>query len=155
MTDMKEAIRLVDNLYSVERIVSAMEKEPKYYGTEELLYSNEVHTLKMVAQYEKKKKKELTDKMFRTKGATSVMIKKLEKKGLIARKEDEKDARALRLYLTEKGEWIHKCHLKYDEEVVGSWLAELNFSREEIAGANHFLEKFIKKKKKRMRCAEQ
>ena len=44
MKDMKEAIRLMENLYSVERMVSAMEKEPKHYGTEELLYSNEVST---------------------------------------------------------------------------------------------------------------
>ncbi len=155
MTDMKEAVRLIDNLYSVERIVAAMEKEPKYYGTEELLYSNEVHTLKMVAQYEGMTQKELTDKMFRTKGATSVMIKKLEKKGLIIRKEDEKDARVLRLYLTEKGVRVHRCHLKYDEEIMKAWMGELNFSMEEIADTNHLLEKFICYVEKRMRCVGQ
>ena len=143
MKDMKEAIRLMENLYSVERMVSAMEKEPKHYGTEELLYSNEVHTLKAVAQQEGITQKELTDKMFRTKGATSVMIKKLEKKGLIARREDEKDARVLRLYLTEQGKRVHKCHLEYDEKVIGSWMEELNFSPEEIEGTNQVLEKYI------------
>ncbi len=73
-----------------------MEEEPKYYGTEELLYTNEVHTLKIIAQNEGITQKQLTDKMFRTKGATSVMIKKLEKKGLIIRQEDKMDARILR-----------------------------------------------------------
>lgn len=151
MSDIEEAIRLIDNLYSVEKIVSAMEKEPKYYGTEEILYSNEVHTLKMIAQYEGMTQKELTDKMLRTKGATSVMIKKLEKKGLIIRREDERDARVFRLYLTEKGERVHRCHLKYDEEIVVSWMRELNFSREEIADTNNFLEKFINYVEERMR----
>lgn len=151
MSDIEEAIRLIDNLYSVEKIVSAMEKEPKYYGTEEILYSNEVHTLKMIAQYEGMTQKELTDKMLRTKGATSVMIKKLEKKGLIIRREDERDARVFRLYLTEKGERVHRCHLKYDEEIVVLWMRELNFSREEIADTNNFLEKFINYVEERMR----
>lgn len=151
MSDIEEAIRLIDNLYSVEKIVSAMEKEPKYYGTEEILYSNEVHTLKMIAQYEGMTQKELTDKMLRTKGATSVMIKKLEKKGLIIRREDERDARVFRLYLTEKGERVHRCHLKYDEEIVALWMRELNFSREEIADTNNFLEKFINYVEERMR----
>lgn len=151
MSDIEEAIRLIDNLYSVEKIVSAMEKEPKYYGTEEILYSNEVHTLKMIAQYEGMTQKELTDKMLRTKGATSVMIKKLEKKGLIIRREDERDARVFRLYLTEKGERVHRCHLKYDEEIVALWMRELNFSREEIADTNSFLEKFINYVEERMR----
>lgn len=151
MSDIAEAIRLIDNLYSVEKIVSAMEKEPKYYGTEEILYSNEVHTLKMIAQYEGMTQKELTDKMLRTKGATSVMIKKLEKKGLIIRREDERDARVFRLYLTEKGERVHRCHLKYDEEIVALWIRELNFSREEIADTNSFLEKLIYYVEERMR----
>lgn len=143
MEDMKEAIRLMENLYSVERVVSVMEKEPKHYGTEELLYANEVHTLKTVAQQEGITQKELTDKMFRTKGATSVMIRKLEKKGLIIRKEDEKDARIFRLYLTEKGKRVHKCHLEYDEKIIGRWMEELDFSREEIERTNQVLEKYI------------
>jgi DNA-binding MarR family transcriptional regulator len=144
MKEMKESIRLMENLYAVERIVTAMEKEPKYYGTEELLYANEVHTLKMVAQQEGITQKELTEMMLRTKGATSVMIKKLEKKGLITREEDEKDARALRLYLTEKGKRVHQCHLEYDEKVIGFWMKELEFSWEEISTANYVLEKYIR-----------
>ena len=144
MIDMKEALRLMENLYAVERLVAAMEKEPKHYGTEELLYANEVHTLKMVAQQEGITQKELTDKMFRTKGATSVMIKKLEKKGLLIRGEDEKDARVFRLYLTEKGKRVHQIHLEYDEKIIGRWMEELDFSQEEITGTNHVLEKYIR-----------
>lgn len=83
------------------------------------------------------------------------MIKKLEKKGLIIRKEDEKDARVLRLYLTEKGVRVHRCHLKYDEEIMKAWMGELNFSMEEIADTNHLLEKFICYVEKRMRCVGQ
>ena len=127
----------------VERIVTAMEKEPKYYGTEELLYTNEVHTLKIIAQNEGITQKQLTDKMFRTKGATSVMIKKLEKKGLIIRQEDKMDARILRLYLTDKGKTVNEVHLKYDEDKMSELMREVSLSDEEVNSTNHVLELFI------------
>ncbi len=143
MTKIKEALRLLENLYMVERIVTAMEKEPKYYGTEELLYTNEVHTLKIIAQNEGITQKQLTDKMFRTKGATSVMIKKLEKKGLIIRQEDKMDARILRLYLTDKGKTVNEVHLKYDEDKMTELMREVSLSDEEVNSTNHVLELFI------------
>ncbi|MCI8783424.1 MAG: MarR family transcriptional regulator [Dorea sp.] len=143
MTKIKEALRLLENLYMVERIVTAMEKEPKYYGTEELLYTNEVHTLKIIAQNEGITQKQLTDKMFRTKGATSVMIKKLEKKGLIIRQEDKMDARILRLYLTDKGKTVNEVHLKYDEDKMSELMREVSLSDEEVNSTNHVLELFI------------
>ena len=143
MTKIKEALRLLENLYMVERIVTAMEKEPKYYGTEELLYTNEVHTLKIIAQNEGITQKQITDKMFRTKGATSVMIKKLEKKGLIIRQEDKMDARILRLYLTDKGKTVNEVHLKYDEDKMSELMREVSLSDEEVNSTNHVLELFI------------
>ena len=143
MTKIKEALRLLENLYMVERIVTAMEKEPKYYGTEELLYTNEVHTLKIIAQNEGITQKQLTDKMFRTKGATSVMIKKLEKKGLIIRQEDKMDAKILRLYLTDKGKTVNEVHLKYDEDKMSELMREVSLSDEEVNSTNHVLELFI------------
>lgn len=143
MTEIKEAVRLIENLYATERVITAMGKEPKRYGTEELFYTNEVHTLKMIAQYEGITQKELTEKMFRTKGATSVMIKKLEKKGLIIRREDEEDARILQLYLTEKGKAVNDFHMKYDENRISIWMEKLNFSEEELKNTNRILETFI------------
>ena len=87
--------------------------------------------------------KQLTDKMFRTKGATSVMIKKLEKKGLIIRQEDKMDARILRLYLTDKGKTVNEVHLKYDEDKMSELMREVSLSDEEVNSTNHVLELFI------------
>lgn len=142
MTEIENAVRLIENLYTVERIITAMEKEPKCYGTDELLYANEVHTLKMIAQFRGITQKELTEKMFRTKGATSIMIKKLEKKGFITRQEDEMDARILRLYLTDKGKMVNELHLKYDEDKITQWMEDLKFSDEEVITTNQVLEVF-------------
>ena len=96
----------------------------------------------MIAQFRGITQKELTEKMFRTKGATSIMIKKLEKKGFITRQEDEMDARILRLYLTDKGKMVNELHLKYDEDKITQWMEDLKFSDEEVITTNQVLEVF-------------
>lgn len=143
MADIKEAIRLVENLYTAERVIQAMEKEPRQYNTEYILYTNEVHTLKAIAQNEGVTQKQLTDEMFRTKGATSVMIQKLEKKGLVTRRPDEEDARLTRLYLTDEGRKVNDSHVKYDEDKIKGWMNELAFTEEELTYTNKVLERFI------------
>lgn len=140
MAEIKEMIRLVENLYTMERLIAAMEKEPRYYNTDQLLYTNEVHTLKVIAQFEGITQKELTEKMFRTKGATSIMINKLEKKGLVVRREDKDDARLLRLYLTEEGRTVNNSHIQYDEVKISGWMDELKFTEDELRQTNHLLE---------------
>lgn len=144
MAELKEVIRLVENLYTVERVVAALEKEPRCYNTGEQLYTNEVHTLKEIALNEGITQKELTEKMFRTKGATSVVINKLVDKGLIRKVTDDMDARVLRLYLTSKGWEVHNCHLRYDEEKISSWMQELDFGAKEVDITNDLLERFIR-----------
>lgn len=143
MAELKELIRLVENFYAVERVVNALEKEPRFYNTEQLLYANEVHTLKFIAQSEGMTQKELTERMYRTKGATSTMLNKLERKGLVIRKEDEKDARLIRLYLTDEGRKVNACHIQYDEEKAMEWKETLGIDDEKMDFANQVIEQFV------------
>ena len=144
MAELKEMIKLIENLYTMERMIAAMEKEPRYYNTDQLLYTNEVHTLKVIAQFEGITQKELTEKMFRTKGATSIIINKLEKKDLVVRREDKDDARMYRLYLTEKGRIVNDSHIRFDEVKISSWLEDLKFTEDELRQTNHLLETVAK-----------
>ena len=48
----KEFDELVDSFYDIERILNALEKNPRTYGAENLLYSGEAHTLKISAENE-------------------------------------------------------------------------------------------------------
>ena len=73
--------KLIDQFYTIEKVVNDLEKAPRSYGTNQKFYSNETHTLKKIAEHEGISQKELSVKMYRTKGATSVMIEKLLKKG--------------------------------------------------------------------------
>lgn len=64
----KEFDELVDSFYEIERILNALEKKPRTYGAENLLYSGEAHTLKIIAENEGLTQKALSELMYRTKG---------------------------------------------------------------------------------------
>lgn len=129
----------VDNLYLRGRHMRSMENRPRYYGSDVLLYPNEVYTLKMIAQHEGINQTELSEKMFRTKGATSTAVQKLKQKGLVIQREDQKDNRFSQLFPTEKGKEVYRNHLEYDKRYLERLSRHLNISLEELALVNRVL----------------
>lgn len=116
-------IILLEQFYNMERILNAIEKRPKTYENVSL-HANESHTLKMIAQCEEISQADLSERMYRTKGATSIAVDKLVKKGLVHREREEGNQRRYLLTLTDLGRRVHEAHLQYDsnnaEWVIGS-----------------------------------
>lgn len=135
----EELLDLVDNLYLQGRQMRSMENKPRYYGSDILLYPNEVYTLKIIAQQEGINQTELSELMFRTKGATSTVVQKLKLKGLIEQREDKNDSRFTQLYPTEKGKRVYRNHLEYDKRYVTRLSRHLDVSMEELAQMNRIL----------------
>lgn len=135
----EELLDLVDNLYLQGRQIRSMENKPRYYGSDILLYPNEVYTLKAIAQQEGINQTELSELMLRTKGATSTVIQKLKQKGLIEQREDKNDSRFAQLYPTEKGKEIYRNHLEYDKRYIARLSRHLDISMEELAQMNRIL----------------
>ena len=77
--------------------------------------------------------------MYRTKGATSVMIEKLLKKELIEKRVSDTDSRRHCLYLTEKGRKINQAHMQHDTEVLKCWLEDAHFTEDELDTATDVL----------------
>ncbi len=123
---------LIDQLHILKRITSAIEKQPKtYMGVS--LHSNEAHTLKLIAQNEGISQADLSERMYRTKGATSVAVDKLVKKGLIHREREEGNQRRYLLTLTDLGRQVNAAHLCYDDDHT-EWAAKyLDLTEEELA----------------------
>lgn len=134
-----ELMDMVDNLYLQGRRMRLMESKPRHYGSDILLYPNEVYTLKVIAQQEGINQTELSEQMFRTKGATSVVIRKLKKKGLIIQQDDEQDSRISHLYPTEKGREIYRSHLAYDRRYIKELADDMDLALEELASMNRVL----------------
>lgn len=131
MSSENQIAKLIDNLYAVDRILTAFQKKPhEYAGT--WLYANEAHTLKLIAQNEGVSQAKLSEQMYRTSGATSVMVDKLVKKGLVNRQREEGNQRRYLLTLTEHGRTVSQAHVEYDEQHA-QWVEKgLGLSEEEL-----------------------
>ena len=105
---------LMENIYTVYRLMNR-NNEPRQYGTEDILYLNEVHTLQFIGEHPGISLSDLGEYTHRTKGATSMMINKLESKGLIRKDSDPEDVRRYALYLTDKGKKVDAFHQQYDQ----------------------------------------
>ena len=73
--------------------------------------------------------KELADKRKVKASTTTVMIKRMEKAGLVERKQDEKDQRVSRIFLTDKGLEICNKVEEFNKELEKEFF--LGFSEEE------------------------
>lgn len=143
MSTVDEISRMIEQLYTMDRILLAMQKKPHNYGGE-LLHANEAHTLKAIALQEGISQTELSEQMLRTKGATSVVVDKLVEKGLVRRERVDGDQRRYLLTLTEKGWAVHRAHMDYDNRHVQKAGREVGLSVEELEIANRALERVIR-----------
>lgn len=126
-----------DSLYSVfsqvirlhhHRIHSVLEKVGIYPGQPPLLF--------ILKKYGGLSQRELADKL-RIKPATiTVMLRRMEKAGLVERRQDVQDQRIFRVYLTEQGEKISE----EVREVIKSLDTECfnNFTEEELVLLRRF-----------------
>ncbi len=100
-----------------------LEKRKIDYGTGDLYTSVEVHTVTHVEDNPGITVTQIAEDTLRTKSAVSQMVSKLEGKGLLRREQDAQNAKLQRLYVTEKGLELSRCHKLYDET---------NFPQEDI-----------------------
>ena len=73
--------------------------------------------------------KELAQLMGRKPATMTVMIKRMEKNGLVKKEQDKEDQRTTRIYITKKGEDEYKKVIEIFEQVEGEMFE--NFSIEE------------------------
>lgn len=142
MSTHDEFTNMIEQLYALDRILTAMQKKPHVYSGVSL-HSTEAHTLKMIALNEGISQAELSDQMLRTKGATSVMVDKLVEKDLVRRERVGEDQRRYLLTLTGKGQTVHAAHMTYDSLHMQKLDRELTLTEEDLEVTCRTLEKII------------
>jgi len=95
--------------------ISVRDRDPRYYGTDELLYMAEVDTLAMIGDSRGCSAVEIAQRWRISKSAVSKTLRKLEKHGLIVRKEHPQDGRKAILSLSDKGEIVYRYHKQLDK----------------------------------------
>lgn len=124
---------------------------PIDYGTGDTYTSVEVHMLKYIIENPGKTVTDLSRDWDRTKAAISLMMKKIEDKGLVTRKEAPDSKKKQLYYATELGKKLNETHKKYDTKVFGKTLSYMkeNCTDEEIELCFNVLREFIKARRRK------
>lgn len=90
--------------------MAAIENSPRDFGTGDLLFRAEIHTVEAIGRIPGVGITELAGMLGVTKGAVSQMVKKLVQKGLVRRTLDPANARLVCLILTPTGRVARDGH---------------------------------------------
>ena len=121
-------------IHKFEKVMNkynAWEKKPRYYGTEDLLYRSEVHTIDAIGKNNKINVTELAQYLGITKGAISQMVDKLMKKGMVNKKMVSETENEVSLELTPKGNLVYNGHEEYHKELYAEISKRLNYLSDE------------------------
>ena len=113
-----------DVIYRYTQLVASGVQSQQDYGTGELYTSLEVHTVTLIEENPGITASEIAEHNYRTKGAISQILNKLEEKGLIRREKDPNNARRTLLYVTVSGLELSRKHKEYDKFYMGWVLNE-------------------------------
>jgi len=111
-----ELQNLIDQFLKILHLYSVISRKPKDYGTGDLLYFTELHTITVVARNNEINMTRLADIMGVTKGAISQTINKLVRKGLI-QKTNITNPKEVNLRLSEKGRIVVATQASFQKEI--------------------------------------
>jgi DNA-binding MarR family transcriptional regulator len=107
---------LIDQFLKILNLYSVISRKPKDYGTGDLLYFTEVHTISMVGKNKEVNMTQLADIMGVTKGAISQTIRKLVSKRFII-KSNSRNKKEINLRLSDKGMLVYKGLQSFQKEI--------------------------------------
>jgi DNA-binding MarR family transcriptional regulator len=107
---------LIDLFLKILHLYSVISRKPKDYGTGDMLYFAELHTITVVARNHEINMTELAEIMGVTRGAISQTIRKLVAKNLIV-KSNITNRKEVNLKLSEKGLIVYKAQKSFQKEI--------------------------------------
>jgi DNA-binding MarR family transcriptional regulator len=107
---------LIDLFLKILHLYSVIGRKPKDYGTGDLLYFTEIHTIAMVGRNKEVNMTRLAEMMGVTKGAISQTIRKLVSKNYIV-KSNTNNMKEINLRLSEKGKIVYKGQKSFQKEL--------------------------------------
>jgi DNA-binding MarR family transcriptional regulator len=111
-----ELQNLIDLFLKILHLYSVIGRRPKDYGTGDMLYFTELHTITMVARNDEVNITQLAEIMGVTKGAISQTIRKLVHKNLILRT-NINNRKEVNLRLSEKGRIVLRAQESFQKEI--------------------------------------
>lgn len=117
---MKEYKKIIDLYLRVHNKFYLLESQPRDFGTSDLLYSTEIHTIVAIGEKPGSNLTELSEHLGVAKSSVSKFVKKLLKKEYITKTKLADNQKEVIFNLTEKGQIAYKGHKEFSERVFGS-----------------------------------
>jgi DNA-binding MarR family transcriptional regulator len=111
--------RIIDHIYRAHRYLSRLETEPRDYGTGELLYSSDVHTIMVVSGNPGCNLTFIAESLGISKAAVSKFVLKLIKAKYLTKGRAANNNRDVIFNLTEKGRVAAKGHDRFERKTFG------------------------------------
>ena len=139
---MTQQTYIVEKLIHAVNKMNACAKKPRDYGTSDLLYQSEIHTLAAVHHHAGRNASELAVILGVTNGAITQVVGKLMNKGLIEKYHLRGNQKEVYFRLTQKGEVAYAGHERCDAVRFGDLLNYLSSLQE---GELEIIEAFFEK----------
>jgi DNA-binding MarR family transcriptional regulator len=95
---------------------SSLVTEPRYFGTDDVLYASEIHMVDVIGRNPGTNVTEIAIKLGITKGAVPKIIRKLIQKGLIYGYQSKDNKRIIQFELTDKGHIAFQQHIEFHQK---------------------------------------
>lgn len=109
---------LFEIIYRIINKYNTKIKKPRYYGTEHLLYSSEIHMIEIIGKYKNITSTEIAKAQGITNGAVSQTTSKLLKKGLIQKNVSPLGNNEILISLTSTGKIAFENHLNFHDSLI-------------------------------------
>lgn len=117
---MKDYTNIIKLYFKSVREFNEFESIPRDFGTGDLLYSSEIHTLQVIGRNANINLTELAGKLDISKSGASKFVRKLLEKELITKSKHLSNKKEVVFNLTEKGLIAYLGHEEFDKEVFNS-----------------------------------
>lgn len=111
-------MNFLENTYRIINKYNQKTKTAKHYGTEDLLYSAEVHMIEIIGSYGSITTTKLAQVLGITKGAVSQVTRKLSDKNMIIKEPSKEKNNEVLISLTEKGQTVFEYHQNMHKEML-------------------------------------
>ncbi len=115
------SLGIAEKFNSVIKLWQDLEKKPRKFGTDEDLYSSEIHLIEVIGENNHFSVTNIARQLGITKGAVSQNLKKIEKKGLAIKHVDPRNSSRTIVELTSKGKMAFYAHEHWHERTDGGF----------------------------------
>jgi DNA-binding MarR family transcriptional regulator len=110
---------ILDLIYKAHRRLGELESTPRDYGTGELLYSSDIHTVEAVARQPGCNLTQLAGALGVSKPAASKFTRKLLRRGYLLKEMQAGNAKEVAFSLSPKGRRAEQAHQWFTRKVFG------------------------------------